>query len=126
MAGDRNIPRGLRIPAGGWLHSVDLQEQEERGSVFTRLLIPSTFPRRDNNLTMAPKPSFSSSLAAKGMTPLFQPQLHPLPIPAPILVPIGPPIPFMEQDSQSRKRRRFCADPPESRYAQTAAVAISR
>lgn len=88
MAGDRNILQGLRIAAGGWLHSVDLRAPRGEEVVF-RLLTPSTSPRRGNNQTTTPKPSFSSSLAAKGMMTLFQPWGYPLPIPALVLVPRG-------------------------------------
>lgn len=45
VAGDRNIPRGLRIPAEGWLRSVDLQEPRGAEASFHHTPYPIPFPQ---------------------------------------------------------------------------------
>jgi len=63
--------------------------KRSQGQFSPDSLPPSTSPGRGNNLTTAPKASFSSSLASEGMMPLFQPQGHPLSIPVLVPVPWG-------------------------------------
>lgn len=112
VAGDRNIPRGLRIPVVGWIRSADLQEpREERAALHSTTLLHLLSPQE-----AAPEPSFYSSLSDKRMTLVLLAPGAPSPHPSAWYLgrPIGSPTTFTKQNLQSKKRRRFWVDPPES------------
>lgn len=84
MAGDQNILQGLRIQAGGWLHSVNLQEPRRETVSFHQNLPHFSQERQQPDHGL--KSTCSSGLGDKGRMPLFEP-LGQLIIPAPVLVP---------------------------------------